>query len=65
MFAKELMILGLRKQLHSLDELVNQLEEKPSLDLYDRQFSIRRTNEIVQNLQRLREIKSNYAPYLN
>jgi hypothetical protein len=65
MFERELMMLGLRRQLSLLGELIEQLERKPGCDSYDCSLYDARTKQVAKNLRKLRKIKNNYLAYRN
>ena len=57
MFEKELVILGLLKQRHLLEDLIVELEGKPRFDAMDLSFYESRTRLVAENLKKLRKIK--------
>lgn len=64
MFVKELVISGINKQHHLLDELIGELEGRPVFNMEDRFFCEERTGRIARNLKELRKIKDRYTSYL-
>ncbi len=59
MFEK-LMISGLRRQNNLLENLIEELEKRPSFDDVDLSLYETRTRQVAQNLRKLRRIKKNY-----
>jgi len=65
MFQIPLMVSALRKQRNLLEELLNRMEEKESLNAEDCHFYDTQTERVASNLGKLREIKKDYCKYLN
>lgn len=65
MFERQLMIAGLQKQYDLLLGLIQEIENKPKLDLSGGLTFDRETKRVANNLRRLRKIKANYFQSLS
>lgn len=61
MYESELVLSGLKKQHHLLNDLINHLESRSHFDYADYGFCDERTKKVASNLRKLRKIKRDYV----
>ncbi len=65
MFERRLVIAGIRKQRHILENLIEELEARYGLDDKDSFLYEVMTKRVESNLKKLRKIKNDYLAFQN